>query len=116
MKNTDKLVYTKSSPFTSFGVNFFDSNSKNVETLKNFVYTYGAVPVAICADRNFDYYKSGIWSSSCKTGNHAVVIVGYGSNYWLIRNSWGASWGNKGYVNVAMGKSYIMAPAVPLIA
>ncbi|OQR87091.1 cysteine protease family C01A [Thraustotheca clavata] len=52
----------------------------------------------------FQYYTSGILSS-CPSGqsDHAVIAVGYGSNYFKIRNSWGASWGESGYIRLSRG-------------
>lgn len=71
------------------------------DAMKVAVATYGPVAVAIDAsDWGFAYYSSGIYSSTtCKTNvhNHAVLIVGYGTegglDYWVIKNSWGARWG-----------------------
>ena len=62
---------------------------------------------------DFMMYRSGIYpGTSCPTGstyvNHAMLLVGYndtglaGSSYWLVRNSWGATWGEAGYARVAM--------------
>ena len=56
----------------------------------------------------FAFYKSGvITSTACGTSvNHAVLLVGYGkdaatgNDYWLIKNSWGAAWGESGYFRV----------------
>jgi C1A family cysteine protease len=65
----------------------------------------GPVSIAIEADQNvFQQYTSGIISSGCGTNlDHGVLIVGYGSNYWIVKNSWGTTWGQKGYVNIASG-------------
>lgn len=65
------------------------------------------VTVAIEADtRYFQSYSGGILdSSSCGTNlDHAVEIIGYGTengiDYWNVRNSWGSSWGENGYVRI----------------
>ena len=67
--------------------------------------------VAIEADKFvFQTYKSGVLDSAkCGTKlDHAVLAVGYGTDeesgkdYWLVKNSWGSSWGDKGYIKLAM--------------
>ena len=65
------------------------------------------VSVAIEADTIlFDDYEGGIISSSsCGTTlDHGVLIIGYGSengeDYWLLKNSWGTSWGEKGFFRI----------------
>ena len=70
------------------------------------------VAIAIEADtRYFQSYSSGILtSSSCGTNlDHGVLIVGYGSengqDYWLVKNSWGTTCGDKGYVKIARSSS-----------
>ena len=70
----------------------------------------GPVSVAIEADTFvFQFYTGGILNSSkCGTNlDHGVIAVGYGvdaakGEYFIVRNSWGASWGLKGYVNIAI--------------
>lgn len=66
--------------------------------------------VAVEADTDFQYYKSGILNAkNCGTNlDHAVTAVGYGSDsdgnqYYIVRNSWGASWGEDGYIRMAAG-------------
>ena len=67
----------------------------------------GPVSVAIEADKTvFQHYRSGVISgSTCGTKlDHGVLAVGYGSedgeDYFLVKNSWGPSWGDEGYVKV----------------
>jgi len=64
------------------------------------------VSVAIEADQSgFQLYKSGVFCGVCGTNlDHGVLAVGYGSEgtqaYWKIKNSWGTSWGEKGYIRM----------------
>jgi C1A family cysteine protease len=61
-------------------------------------------PVAAMVDAtNWATYKSGIFSSCGVSLNHAVLIVGYTSSYWIVKNSWGPSWGIGGYIHLKMG-------------
>jgi C1A family cysteine protease len=70
------------------------------------------VSIAIEADqREFQLYKSGVFSTSCGINlDHGVLVVGYGSennlDYYLVKNSWGTSWGNNGYIKLGRGKQY----------
>ena len=70
-----------------------------------------ALAVSIEADQPvFQAYSSGIFDSEeCGTQiDHAVGVVGWGidattsQEYWILRNSWGTTWGNQGYMNVAI--------------
>lgn len=64
------------------------------------------VTIAIEADQaSFQHYTGGILSSGCGTNlDHAVLAVGYGAesgqDYWLVKNSWGTSWGDAGYIKI----------------
>jgi len=64
------------------------------------------VSIGIQADQNaFQFYKSGILTGNCGTQlDHSVLAVGYDAtdSYWLVKNSWGASWGEQGYVKLSM--------------
>jgi len=61
---------------------------------------------------DFRFYTGGVYSNvNCSTSpadvNHAVLAVGYGSDagvdYWIIKNSWNANWGENGYFRMARG-------------
>ncbi|CAL9691556.1 unnamed protein product [Knipowitschia caucasica] len=77
--------------------------------LASVVANVGPVAVAVNAGLlSFHLYKGGIYSDpKCNPNsiNHAVLIVGYGTDkgqdYWLVKNSWGSSWGESGYIRIA---------------
>lgn len=53
---------------------------------------------------SFMSYHSGVWDKSCGSGGgHAVAVVGYKKGYWIIRNSWGSTWGVEGHVYFKKG-------------
>jgi C1A family cysteine protease len=61
------------------------------------------VPVCIEADTTvFQYYSEGVLDSDdCGTElDHCVEIVGYDTEAWIVRNSWGADWGLEGHVRI----------------
>jgi len=70
----------------------------------------GVVSVTIEADQSvFQLYQSGVMdSTACGTQlDHAVAAVGYGTDaasgkeYYIVRNSWSAAWGDQGYIKIA---------------
>jgi len=69
----------------------------------------GPVGVAVDASGGFQSYHSGVFSGPCGTAlNHAITAVGYSSTpskYWIVKNSWGTTWGASGYIFMAQGKN-----------
>jgi len=90
---------------------FSDVAPENEKQLKAAV-ALGPVSVAIEADKSaFQFYHSGVLTSSaCGTQlDHGVLVVGYGTedgtDYWKIKNSWGSSWGEDGFIKIKRGDS-----------
>ncbi|KAE7998440.1 hypothetical protein FH972_002985 [Carpinus fangiana] len=84
------------------------------DELKHAVAFVRPVSVAFQVVSDFRLYKEGVYTSdTCGTTpmdvNHAVLAVGYGVEngvpYWLIKNSWGKSWGDNGFFKMEMGKN-----------
>ena len=87
-------------------------NAVDENDLKQMLYENGPFAIAMNATP-LQFYFGGIfnpWSFLCnpKGLNHGVLLVGYGVEgdkpYWIIKNSWGASWGEKGYFRIIAGK------------
>jgi hypothetical protein len=78
----------------------------NSETQLAAAVALGPVSVAIEADQSgFQSYTSGVFSGPCGTQlDHGVLAVGYTDSYWIVKNSWGASWGDQGFIYMARGK------------
>ena len=89
-----------------------DSRTPTVDQIKNAIYTYGPVTTSVCADNGWDYYSGGVYaptSNQCGGDtNHMVVLEGWddSTQSWIVRNSWGAGWGENGYMKLAYDPNY----------
>lgn len=66
-------------------------------------------PLSVCLDANsWNSYQGGIMSVCGQSVDHCVQAVGVDAStggYWLVRNSWGTSWGENGYIRLAYGQN-----------
>ncbi|XP_028749500.1 cathepsin J-like isoform X1 [Peromyscus leucopus] len=95
----------------------FVSLPANEDYLLIAVANIGPISAAVDASHDsFRFYKGGIYhepNCSSYSVNHAVLVVGYGSegnekdgeSYWLIKNSWGDEWGIEGYMKIAKDRN-----------
>ncbi|KAJ3681178.1 hypothetical protein LUZ60_015667 [Juncus effusus] len=69
-------------------------------------------PVAVAIEASgmpFQFYSEGVFTGECGTElDHGVAVVGYGTTqdgtkYWTVKNSWGAEWGESGYIRMERG-------------
>jgi len=93
-------------------LNYTDIAQGDEDSLKDAVANVGPISIAVDANMFWQFYQGGVFEPMfCNPDslNHGVAIVGYGTdagkNYWIVRNSWGASWGEKGYMRIVMGKN-----------
>lgn len=92
---------------------FVDIPAGDEQKLMQAVAAVGPVSVAIDASQDsFQFYSTGVYyDENCSSENldHGVLVVGYGTDevggdYWLVKNSWGRSWGELGYIKMARNR------------
>jgi len=87
----------------------------DIDAIKNAIISNGVVDAAVYVDTAFENYNGGVHDDSnndCDggwytTSNHAISLVGWddnppegGGGVWILRNSWGTSWGESGYMRI----------------
>jgi len=92
--------------------NFTDIAQGDEKALQDALANVGPISVAVDATVFWQLYRGGVFEplTGCGTSlNHGVAVVGYGTdsgkNYWIVRNSWGSTWGESGYMRLVMGKN-----------
>jgi len=92
---------------------FMDIPQGDETKLMQAVAVHGPVSVAIDASQqSFQFYSTGVYyDEHCSSENldHGVLVVGYGTeengdDYWLVKNSWGTTWGDQGFIKMARNK------------
>ncbi len=77
-----------------------------VAQIKTAIYTYGPVTAGVCVDSGWYSYSGGVYNPSSNQcngyTNHQIVLVGWddSTSSWILRNSWGSSWGEGGYMRI----------------
>ncbi|KAF7988185.1 hypothetical protein HCN44_007679 [Aphidius gifuensis] len=109
-----KCRYNKKSSVAD-DAGFVDIANNDEKQLMQAVATVGPISVAIDASHHsFQFYSQGVYDEpDCSTTelDHGVLVVGYGTDsdtgkdYWLVKNSWGENWGEKGYIKMSRNKN-----------
>jgi len=80
------------------------------ETTTMLTYVAERGPVSVCVDAApWQYYTGGVLKTCGSSIDHAVQATGFGvqsgTEVWNVRNSWGADWGEQGYIWLERGKN-----------
>ena len=86
---------------------------RSISQMEHWIRTRGALSACLSVYQDLFYYGGGIYrqTSDAFAGLHAVCVVGFNSDegYWIVKNSWGYSWGDSGYFKIAYGECGIDA-------
>lgn len=86
----------------------------SAQDIKNCMAAYGPIGCAVCADGPFVDYTTGVFKGDGVAINHDVILCGWDDTKraWLMRNSWGAAWGEDGYMWISYRANSIGTEAV----
>ncbi len=104
----------------------------DVEAIKTAIMTYGVVDAAVYVSNEFQDYAGGVYedgATDCYADpcyytpvNHAIALVGWddnppegGGGCWILRNSWGAGWGENGYMRIRYTAARVACEACYLV-
>jgi len=106
--DTEDCEYDVLDTMPVVGITGYDTMTNDMEATMAHIANVGPLAVAVDAG-SWSFYSGGVFSGcdySDNIGlNHAVQLVGYGTDaaegdYWIVRNSWGSSWGENGYIRL----------------
>jgi C1A family cysteine protease len=88
------------------GITKYTTITTGETSMTDYVGNTGPLSVCLCA-ANWNLYTGGIMSSCCNLIDHCVQAVGYdtGAGYWKVRNQWGTSWGESGFIRLKYGSN-----------
>jgi hypothetical protein len=77
----------------------------DIESIKNALIEYGPLVLCMYYGEDFYYYRGGVYEYRWerRVGGHVVTIVGYddSNQCWILKNSWGTSWGEEGWFRLS---------------
>ena len=103
----------------------------DILAIKSALMTYGVLDAAVYVTSAFEAYESGVFVdhyTECNydpcyytATNHCIALVGWqdtssdGDGYWILRNSWGRSWGEDGYMRIAYRSAHVACEACYMV-
>ena len=101
------------------GSGFFKVNgSIAITDCNNLANALTGRPISVAVDgQNFQSYKSGVFVGCGTNLSLAVLLVGMQDTFWNLKNSWGTSWGENGYIRIIRGNTcgVCMAASYPFV-